>query len=148
MALIQKVKDEEERKKKAEPTPANGAATSSPHDSRISSADPIIAQGNTDYNMQRYLPTDDALKREIEAYGDQPRDTYDQATETEELPVDTRNIQTTSTSEKSPSSSAGQKIYPLTQEQLDQEEDWVIEALEELKAEMEASNARSQAQKS
>ena len=85
MALIQKVKDEEERKKKAEPTPANGAATSSPHDSRISSADPIIARGNTDYNMQRYLPTDDALKREIEAYGDQPRDTYDQATETEGL---------------------------------------------------------------
>ena len=55
---------------KAEPKPTNGAATSGPHDSRISSANPSIAQGGADYKnkMQRSLPSDDSLVSEMQAY--------------------------------------------------------------------------------
>lgn len=45
------------------------------------------------------------------------------------------------------SSVSGQKIYPLTKEQLDQEEDWVIEVLDKLLKEKETSNAPSQTHK-
>lgn len=55
-------------KEKAELTPAGGAAVNGPHDQRIGSANPIIAELDTFDKGKYSLPSDDALDAEIDAW--------------------------------------------------------------------------------